>query len=605
MSHLLPRAAASACALIALFSFQTLARQQQQQQQSPAPNASTIAATSEAPAANLDEVSRQLRRQSEEIERLQATLREQMRLIEELRAKVGHEPRRTVATNGGAVMQGAVVFDDTLPASGARSASVVNAALSSASGASAAQDEETGERLKSLEAQAKKTGETLTRQLGSITFSGDLRLRYESIYGQLNTQPSADNPAALGNELSSRQRFRLRARLAMRGQISKEFEWGIRFATGAYPDVISTNQTLTDFFTHKNFALDQAYLTYKPSALPGLQLQGGKFEVPWLRTEMTIDNDVTVEGFNESYTRKFKKSALKDVSFVAWQLPFLERSSAFVLGADGRVNVEQSRRNGRDLALYGAQLQANFGLSEKVALTLTAADLFYSGTQFISPAQFFGPNVQIPVTVTIPATATTPAQTVTAQVSIPRDQLVAGNANLGLSTATNNAVNRDGRLSSGYNLVDLIARLDLNHSKRFPVRLLLNFVTNTQTRDVTLAGPGGTTLVLPNGESDGYWAEIQVGKTSARGNTQFGYTFIRIEKDAVLTPFNYSDFAQQSDIRAHRFNAAYAADKNVTLSLTGIVTQRANGLLGAFGTTPIGSLNRATTRLQLDTIFKF
>jgi hypothetical protein len=41
------------------------------------------------------------------------------------------------------------------------------------------------------------------------------------------------------------------------------------------------------------------------------------------------------------------------------------------------------------------------------------------------------------------------------------------------------------------------------------------------------------------------------------------------------------------------------------LSITGFVNERPNGLLGVFGTTPPGSRNGATTRLQLDTIFRF
>ncbi|MGH9901104.1 MAG: putative porin, partial [Pyrinomonadaceae bacterium] len=393
--------------------------------------------------------------------------------------------------------------------------------------------------------------------------------------------------------------------LAVRGKIGEEFDWGLRLATGSFPDVISTNQTLTDFFTRKNFALDQAYITYKPSAVPGLQVQAGKFPTPWLRTELTIDDDVHPEGINESYTRGFKNSALKNITFVAWQLPLLERAAAFVPGADGRVNVDQSRRAGRDLALYGAQLRARFDLTPELGLTVSAADLYFSGTQFISPVQFFGGNVQLPVTVTIPATPTTPAQTVTAQVSVPRELFVAGNANVGVSTASNNAVNRDGRLSSGFNLVDLIGRLDITRSKRFPVALLFNFVRNTQARDVVTAGPGGANLTLRNDEDTAYWAEFQVGKTERRGDWLFNYTLTRIEKDAVLTPFNFSDFAQQSDIRAHRFNFSYAADPRVAISLTGVVTQRPNGLMGVFGTTPPGSLNRATTRLQIDTIFRF
>jgi hypothetical protein len=376
-------------------------------------------------------------------------------------------------------------------------------------------------------------------------------------------------------------------------------------ATGSFADNISTNQTMTDFFNRKPFALDQAFVTYKPHKLPGLRLQGGRFEPPWIFTEMTIDNDLMVDGFNQSYSRTSKKSILKDLTFVAWELPVLERNSAFVRNANGTVNIEQSRRGGRDLALYGGQVRARFEPNANVALTLSAADLFFSGTQFISPVQVFGSNLQLPITFTIPATATTPAQTITTQVSIPRDLLVAGNGNLGLTTASNNATNRDGRLSSGYNLIDLLARLELKHSKRFPVTLLFNLVTNTQTHGVVTAGPGGADLILPNDENQGFWGEIQVGSTKARGDTQFGYTFMRIEKDAVLTPFNFSDITQQSDNRVHRLQFSYAADPRVTFTITGIVTQRPNGALGAFNLTPPGSLNRATTRLQFDTILRF
>jgi hypothetical protein len=436
--------------------------------------------------------------------------------------------------------------------------------------------------------------------LGAIRFSGDIRLRSESIFGQSNSLTTAGNALTLGNELTPRHRMRLRARLAMRGSINEEIDWGLRFATGSFADNISTNQTFTDFFNRKPFALDQAFITYKPRKLPGLRLQGGKFEPPWTATEMTIDSDLMVEGFNQGYSHTSKGSVLKDVTFVAWQLPFLERNSAFVRNADGTVNIDLSRRGGRDLALYGAQLRTRFEPSSKVALNLSIADLYFSGTQFISPVQVFGSQLQLPVTISLPG-----GGTVTSQVSIPRDLLVAGHGNLGVTTASNNATNRDGRLASGFNLVDIIGRLELKHSKRFPVTLILNFVTNTQTHDVVTAGPGGTDLVLSNNENNGFWGEVQVGQTRARGDMQFGYTFMRIEKDAVLTPFNFSDITQQSDMRGHRFGFSYAADPRVVLTVTGIITERPRGLLGPFLTAPPGSLNRPTTRLQLDTVLRF
>ncbi|HVF48994.1 MAG TPA: putative porin [Pyrinomonadaceae bacterium] len=553
---------------------------------------------------DLVEVHVQLRNQQQEIERLRHAVQQQMRLIDELRVRLERtETSATTATTATNAAAPSAVFKDALPP--ARDGGAVKDPAAVTHTQADTQASKPDERLGRVEEQLKKTSEVVSKQLGSLSFSGDIRLRYESFYGQLNSLANADNPAIVGNPLSTRQRLRLRARLGIRGQVSKEFDWGLRLATGTFPDVISSNQTLTDFFSHKNFSLEQAYVNYRPAFAPGLQIQGGKFEAPWLRTEMTFDNDINPEGLNESYTRAFKNSTLKNLTLVAWQLPFLERSSAFVLDSAGRIDFDQSRRAGRDLALYGAQVRARLEPSKNVALTLSAADLFYSGTQFITPAQFFGANVQIPVTVRIPATATTPAQTVVAQVSIPRDQLVSGNANLGVSIASNNATNRDGRLASGFNLVDLIGRLDLSHSKRWPVMLLFNFVTNTQARDIVAAGAGGANVLQANNENNGYWAEAQIGKTQQRGDWLFNYAFIRIEKDAVLTPFNGSDLNQQSDALIQRFIISYAADPRVTLSLNGYVTSRPNGLLGVFGVTPPNSLNRPTTRLQLDTTFRF
>jgi len=509
-----------------------------------------------------------LERQNRRLDQMQQTLAEQQEIIRLLASRLN--PGKTLASP---------------------------LAVDASSQSKPAQAPAIEDRLKKVEARVS--------EIGAIKFSGDIRLRSESIFGQSNNLTNGANPAVLGNDLSPRHRMRIRARLQMRGTISEEFDWGLRIASGSFADNISNNQTLTDFFNRKPFALDQAFITYKPRRAPGLRLQGGKFEPPWTFTEMTIDNDLMMEGFNESYSRAFKKSALKEITFVAWQLPMLERNSAFVRNSNGTVNIEQSRRGGRDLALYGGQLRARLEPNAKVALSLSVANLYFSGTQFISPVQVFGNQLQLPVTITIPASGTTPAQTVTTQVSIARDLLVAGNANLGLTNASNNAINRDGRLASGFNLVDILARLELKHSKRWPVTILLNLVTNTQTHDVVTAGPGGADLILRNNENNGFWGEVQVGSTRARGDVLFGYTFMRIEKDAVLTPFNMSDVTQQSDMRGHRLMFSYAADPRVTFSVIGIMTARPNGLLGPFVTTPPGSSNRTTTRVQFDTTFRF
>jgi Spy/CpxP family protein refolding chaperone len=568
----------------------------------------------------LEEMRRQLREQREQIDELRAALKEQSRMIGELRSRVEHTEQVAARTPDAAQAAGAVVRD------AAYDANVAGASLSGETVA-AAQDSKLEERVSKVEkqsAQTSKTTETVAKQIGSMTFGGDFRFRYESFYGQQNALALAETPGAFGNPLSTRQRLRMRARFSVAGKISDEFDWGIRLATGSYADMTSTNQTLTDFFDRKPFAVDQAFINYRPKQLQtergAFQLQAGKFDTPWTRTEMTWDADISPEGLNEKYAYTFdKKRSVKNVTLVAWQLPMLERNSAFVLGSDGRVDLSASGRAGRDLALYGAQAGTEVA-SKNLSLKLYASDLYFSGTQFITPAQVFGTNIQFPVTFTIPASGTTPARTITTQVSVPRDLLVSGNANLGLSLANTNAVNRDGRLSSGYNLVDLIARLDYrrvydgDRQTHWPVMLLFNFVTNTQTHDVVTAGPGGADALLPNREGQGYWAEVRVGRDVvsprrgdpvSRGDLMFDYTLTRVEKDAILSPFNGSDLGLSTDMRVHRFIVGYALDPRVAVSFTGFFTQRPTGLLGAFGQTPPGSLNRTQTRLQFDTIFRF
>ena len=160
-----------------------------------------------------------------------------------------------------------------------------------------------------------------------------------------------------------------------------------------------------------------------------------------------------------------------------------------------------------------------------------------------------------------------------------------------------------------------MAQFEFKQFKYNPMNLILNYVRNTQTRDVIVAGTGGADVRLPNNENDGVWAEFRIQSlrkkrgndfsTPVPGDILFSYTFLRIEKDAILTPFNWDDLIQGSDIRGHRIFFSYTVDPRVTFNFTGLFNQRANGLAGAFGNNPAGSLNRYTNRLQFDTIFKF
>ncbi len=549
----------------------------------------------------IEEIKRTLREQQKEIEKLRLMLVQQAQVIEKLQNNNTTQMPQTLAQT---TTNTTVTQTDTVE-----------------------------ERLKKVEEQSKKTNDSVAKnQLGNMTFSGDLRMQYDSQYGLLNNATNVNNAAILGNELSSRQRIRYRLRFAVRGKIGgdvftgnylangdkkteKEFEWGIRLTAGTLSNPASPNPVLTDFFSRKPIGLDQVYVSWRPRFAPGLRIIAGKFETPWTHTEMTFDNDVQVEGVSQIYSRDIKNSFFKNITFSSWQLPMLERGTTFVRNANGTINIEESERGGRDLGLFGAQIQGKFALNSKTNLTLSVADLYYANTDAINPIQIFGTNLQLPVTITIPANGTNPAQTISTVINVPREFLVSGNGNLGLSAATNNAVNRNGRLASGYNLVDFMAQFDFKQYKYAPMTLILNYVRNTQTRDVVAAGAGGANVFLPNNENDGIWTEFRfqsLRKTrgsdfnaAVSGDFVLSYTFLRIEKDAVLTPFNWDDLIQGSDIRGHRIFFGYTVDPRVTFNFTGLFNQRANGLAGAFGNNPTGSFNNFTNRLQFDTVFKF
>src|SRR5688500_11884895 len=128
----------------------------------------------------LDEVERQLREQREEIEQLRAAVREQSRLIGELRSRVeGAERLAGAAAATGAARDGAVLRDASYAEPAVGDAKPTATANSQGPSADAALEA----RVARAEEQSKKASEAVAKQIGSMTFSGDLRFRYESFYG--------------------------------------------------------------------------------------------------------------------------------------------------------------------------------------------------------------------------------------------------------------------------------------------------------------------------------------------------------------------------------------------------------------------------------------
>ena len=84
--------------------------------------------------------------------------------------------------------------------------------------------------------------------------------------------------------------------------------------------------------------------------------------------------------------------------------------------------------------------------------------------------------------------------------------------------------------------LDAIMKLELDTHPRFPTTILFDFVNNVR-------GPR---------ERSGYWTELTVGKTKEAKDMQFGYTYARIEKDAVIAAWNESDLRSSTNVLNHK-----------------------------------------------------
>jgi len=428
------------------------------------------------------------------------------------------------------------------------------------------------ERIRNLERQIKG--------IGPISFSGDVRLRAEPIFG---------GPV---DESLDRMRSRIRVRFNALADLGSQFRAGITLASGDVNDPTSTNQTLTGFYARKAIALDQAFVEFTPNQFKNLTLTGGKFRYPWYNTELTWDKDLNPEGVAQTLAFRLNSPVLKRIAFIGFELPFAE-----VAGLT--ANNKRIAQN----VTYGGQIQTAWQLGPKVALSAYSGFYDYRGADSIALAlaKASSKNPQTPFTGLLPLGTGNPVQDSTYTTTATTIVTINGTTYPTGVTAITGA-----QFASKFALFDNIARIDIDtgHPK-VPISFIGDYVQNTEAcANVPniIAAPTNTatqtfkqTLNAPcnSHQRRGYWAEGRFGRLQKRGDLQIGYTHIYIEREAVLGNFNYSDIRQGTNVTQHRIDSFYQLDKSVQLGFTALVGR------------PLGTTEPWLTRLQFDTIYIF
>ena len=428
------------------------------------------------------------------------------------------------------------------------------------------------ERIRNLEREIKG--------LGPISFSGDIRLRAEPFFG---------GPSDLSQD---RARARIRARFNVLADLGSQFRAGITLASGDINDPTSTNQTLTGFYTRKPVALDQAFIEFRPSGFKALTLVGGKFRYPWFNTELTWDKDLNPEGAAETLGFKFNTPVLKRIALVGFQLPFAE------IAGTSSTNKRIAQQ-----ITYGGQLQTQWQLGS--AVTLSAYSGFYdfrgADSVALALAKANSKNPQTPLSGLLPLNSGNPVQNSTYITTASTIITIDGTAYpTGVSTVSN------AQFASKFALFDNIAKLDINtgHPKA-PISFIGDYVQNTEAcanlANIQIVPVNTSTTTYKQAvnatckanQRRGYWAEGRVGRLQQKGDFQFGYTHLYIEREAVLGNFNYSDIRQGTNVTQHRFDMFYQFDRSVQLGFTALVGR------------PLASTEPWLARLQFDSVYIF
>jgi uncharacterized coiled-coil protein SlyX len=366
------------------------------------------------------------------------------------------------------------------------------------------------QRLEQLEAKQAAQEQTITEQVDKavkenqvsavpdslkwaekINFYGDFRLRHETINEE-------------GKDTNNRERARFR--LGMNAELNDELDFGLRLASGS-ADPVSTNQTLGDGFSSKDFWLDLFFVDYHPAAMPGLDVIGGKMLMPFYKVgenQLIWDSDLNPEGLAATYV-----------------MPLGDNDT---LNVNSGLFVVDDRSGQADASLWGMQGYLRH-IFEDESYLLGGAGLYCYGNLQGYPTVFdeqdgFG-NTTFVITPDDPATTCC-------------DEEVLG-------------------YEYNYRVTELFGEYGFT-AGGMPVRLYGDWIKNN---------------VAPSSHDTGWLVGLALNKAKKAGSWELSYDYRELESDATLGLFTDSDFiGGGTGGKGHRFGAVYQIADNIQSALT-------------------------------------
>jgi len=360
-----------------------------------------------------------------------------------------------------------------------------------------------------------------------MSWTGDIRVRGEGDdfantnatnayldFNQVNAKGGVESagPQGLLNTTRNQDRLRLRVRFGFDANLGAGFTSGVRLATGSTGEIIATtNQTLGTYGAGYTATIDQGYIRWTGTASSGRQiftLTGGRFENPFIGTDLVWYNDLTFEGLTNAYRFNFSSDNThrKDIFLTLGGFPLASFS------------LTDPNTEGQQKWLTGGQ--TGFDVRFQNESRIRFAGAYYDYIHIVGQRN----------------TLDSTLFNWTAPAFVQK-----GNTLFNIANSSTNQNAGLYALASQYRIVDLIATADLQTGPHYSIGLTVEGLKNIGFKSADVLARTGT-YVAPR--TRGYRADLGFGSSNmgpfGTWRATFGYRYL--ERDAVLDAFNDEDF---------------------------------------------------------------
>jgi Putative porin len=378
-----------------------------------------------------------------------------------------------------------------------------------------------------------------------LTIEGDVRVRAQGeLFADDNLaaevyRDQTDSPAwspDLTNTLAARKRLTLRARLGALAKVSEDVSAGLRIVAAGTTGPSSASSTLGTSFNRLNASIDRAWLRWEPRF--NLRMEAGRTASPYYGTDLLWPDDLSMDGASVR--------AEHDVA-----------PGVFAFGVVGAFQLEEFALSKSDKWLYGAQVGADWSLTDKVQMRASLALYDFQNVEGVRENE---------VPPTGPRAGTVPYQT--SQYTATLRQR--GNTLINLNDPTSTASPVWG-LASRFRPINLTTAFTFSHFQPYLTGLTFDYVKNTGFDLADIRRRAGTDAVDSLREkTTGLQLRGHVGtaRLAERGDWQAFVALRKFERDAWVDAFTDTTWhLGGTNYKGFSVGGQYAMDRNTTFGL--------------------------------------